>query len=155
MKLFNTPLLRRQSASFDVADETIRAAAQIIDGWASSLKSSGLSITKETSVQGPFFLTKIFFQDCLGYKLQGGGDATYHLIPELSIGQDSADAGLGFYSRNLKTDLAVVELKDAGTSLDKKQLGRARKETPVEQATGTPIKKSTPANGLSFPTSAR
>lgn len=131
LKLFNTPLVRRQSAGFEVADETIEAARTIIEHWAWELKHGDVDKTNEKSVQGPF-LTKIF-QDCLGYRQQGGGEHVYHLIAELPIKHDAADAGLGFYSTDLKTDLAVVELKDARTSLDKKQLGRERKETPVEQ----------------------
>lgn len=131
MKLFNVPLLRRRSANFEVTDETINAATEIIKRWVWSLKNTDLSKTKEVSAQGPF-LTKIF-QDCLGYVQQGGGEEVHHLVAELSIKQDAADAGLGFYTSTLKTTIAVVELKDAETSLDKKQLSRPGKETPVEQ----------------------
>lgn len=131
MKLFDAPLLRREAANFDVPDEVIAQATDVIKKWVWSLRNSDLAKTKEVSVQGPF-LTKIF-QDCLGYIQQGGGQEVHHLVAELSVKQDAADAGLGFYSSTIKTDLVVVELKDAQTSLDKKQIGRARKETPVEQ----------------------
>lgn len=109
-----------------------QAASKVIDSWVWSLENSDLDKTKEVSVQGPF-LTRIF-GDSLGYEQAGGGVETHHLVAELGIKQDSADAGLGFYTSTLKTTRAVVELKDAHTSLDKKQIGRANKETPVEQA---------------------
>lgn len=131
MKLFDAPLLRREAANGGISEEVIAPAIEVIKKWVWSLRNSDLAKTKEVSVQGPF-LTRIF-QDCLGYQQQGGGQDVHHLIAELSVNQDAADAGLGFYSATLKTDLVVVELKDAQTSLDKKQIGRARKETPVEQ----------------------
>lgn len=132
MKLFNGPLLRRFAANFELSEDVFQAASKVIDSWVWSLENSDLDKTKEVSVQGPF-LTRIF-GDSLGYEQAGGGVETHHLVAELGIKQDSADAGLGFYTSTLKTTRVVVELKDAHTSLDKKQISRANRESPVEQA---------------------
>lgn len=141
MKLFNGPLLRRRAASVDISDAVVEHATQVIGKWVWSLQNSDLAKTKEVSVQGPF-LTKIF-GECLGYDQLGGGTEIHHMVAELGVKQDSADAGLGFYSSALKTTRAVVELKDAQTSLDARQIGRANKETPVEQAFRYAFKEAT------------
>ena len=132
MRLFHGPTLSKRAESAELPEETLAAAIKVIQRWVRSLEHSDLEKTKEVTVQGPF-LGRIF-GDCLGYEQAGGGYETHHLVAELGIKQDSADAGLGFYTATLKTTRVVVELKDAQTSLDKKQIGRARNETPVEQA---------------------
>ena len=132
MRLFYGPTLSKRAAIAELSDEKLAAGINVIGKWVWSLQHSDLDKTKEVSVQGPF-LSRIF-GDCLGYEQAGGGFETHHLVAELGIKQDSADAGLGFYTATLKTTRVVVELKDANTSLDKKQIGRARNETPVEQA---------------------
>lgn len=132
MRLFYGPTLSKRAASAELADERLAAGTEVISKWVWSLQNSDLDKTKEVSVQGPF-LSRIF-EDCLGYEQAGGGLETHHLVAELGIKQDSADAGLGFYTANLKTTRVVIELKDAHTDLDRKQIGRARNETPVEQA---------------------
>jgi hypothetical protein len=132
LRLFYGPTLSKRAASAELSDDALAAAMEVIKGWVWDLRNTDLEKTKEVSVQGPF-LSRIF-GDCLGYQQAGGGFGTHHLVAELGIQQDSADAGLGFYTATLKTTRVVVELKDATTSLDKKQIGRARNETPVEQA---------------------
>lgn len=141
MKLFNGPLLRRRSASVEIPDAVVEHATKVIGKWVWSLQNSDLAKTKEVSVQGPF-LSKIF-GECLGYDQLGGGTDVHHMVAELGVKQDSADAGLGFYSSALKTTRVVVELKDAQTSLDARQIGRASKETPVEQAFRYAYKEAT------------
>lgn len=132
MRLFYGPTLSKHAESAELSEDALAAGIKVVGGWVWSLQNSDLDKTKEVSVQGPF-LSKIF-GDCLGYEQAGGGNETHHLVAELGIQQDAADAGLGFYTASLKTTRVVVELKDAHTSLDKKQIGRARHETPVEQA---------------------
>lgn len=141
LKLFNGPLLRRRAANVDIPDAVVERATKIIGGWVKSLQTSDLARTKEVSVQGPF-LARIF-GECLGYDQLGGGAEMHHLVAELGVKQDSADAGLGFYSSTLKTTRVVVELKDAQTSLDARQISRANKETPVEQAFRYAFKEAT------------
>lgn len=132
MRLFYGPTLSKRAEIAELPEEHLAKAIKVIEGWVWELQHSDLDKTKETSVQGPFLFR--IFGDCLGYEQAGGGFETHHLVAELGIKQDSADAGLGFYMATLKTTRVVVELKDAHTSLDKKQIGRARNETPVEQA---------------------
>jgi hypothetical protein len=132
VKLFNGPLLRRRVAEFMVAHERLDKGTNIIANWAKSLGAEGgIGTTKELSVQGQFLIR--IFEDCLGYTTQSAGNQEYSLTQEISIKSDSADGGLGFYGVSDARTIVVIELKDAKTSLDKKQLGRDRKETPVEQ----------------------
>lgn len=131
MKLFNSPLLRRRSAAFEISDDQIVKSQKIIQNWVWSLQNSDMGTTKEKSVQSQF-LARIL-EDCLGYSTQSAGAAIYSLIPELSVTGGSADAALGFYSKTHSETIVTVELKDASTALDKKQIGRERRETPVEQ----------------------
>lgn len=128
--LLSSKLVNARSRLVDLSAEHIQAARQTLAQWA----ATDLSKTKEKTVQAQFLIR--IMTDCLGYGLQTSGREEWHLTPEISIQGDSADAGLGFYSAD-KTSaktLVVVELKDAATSLDKKQMGRDRKESPIEQA---------------------
>jgi type I restriction-modification system DNA methylase subunit len=132
VKLFSGPLLRRKVAEGTVAREQLDKGTRIISHWDRSLAAeAGIGTTKELSAGGQFLIR--IFEDCLGYSTQSAGHQQYTLTPEISIKSEDADGGLGFYGRPDERTIVVIELKDAKTSLDKKQLGRDRKETPVEQ----------------------
>lgn len=128
--LLNSKLVAARSQLVDLNAENIKTARQILSQWV----STDLSKTKEKNVQAQFLIR--IMSDCLGYGLQTSGQEQWNLTPEISIQGDSADGGLGFYSteKSASKTIVVVELKDAATSLDKKQLGRDRKESPIEQA---------------------
>jgi hypothetical protein len=133
VKLFNGPLLRRRTAEFQISSVQLEKSTTIIANWVSSLRADkGIGTTREISVQGQFLIR--IFEDCLGYSTQSAGHQQYTLTQEISIKADSADGGLGFYGTSAEKTLVVIELKDARTSLDRKQLARDRKETPVEGA---------------------
>jgi hypothetical protein len=132
VKLFNGPLLRSRVAECMVAREQLDKGTRIISHWARSLDAEAdISITRELSVKGQFLIR--IFEDCLGYTTQSAGHQQYTLTPEISTKSGSADGGLGFYSGPDERTIVVIELKDAKTSLEVRQSGRDRFQTPVEQ----------------------
>ena len=128
--LLSNKLVATRSQLVDLNAENIKSARQILAQWV----ATDLSKTKEKNIQAQFLVRII--SDCLGYGLQTSGQNQWNLTPEITIQGDSADGGLGFYStdKDASKTIVVVELKDAATSLDKKQMGRERKESPIEQA---------------------
>ncbi len=70
----------------------------------------------------------------MGYTTQIDGNEIYTMKQEPSTEVDATnpDGSLGFYGSENITRI-VIELKDAKTPLDKKQVGRENKLTPVEQ----------------------
>jgi len=135
MNLFNQKLLRERIARFDFpTGEKAAQIEKVIAGWQQSLKDSDLSKTKEKSIQGLFLIK--FFEEILGYTSQIAGKEEWNLIqhPASEVDAQEPDGSLGFYSKNEKITKAVIELKDAKTLLDKKQTGREKGYTPIEQA---------------------
>lgn len=109
---------------------------QIIRRWRKSCLQGDLNQTKETEIQGAFMMQ--IFDQILGYSSVTSTDTDYyHQKQEFNSALDAseADGGLGFFSavHKVRDVRAVVELKDATTSLDKKQ-NRSSHLTPVEQA---------------------
>lgn len=103
--------------------------------WCIAANDTNLDKIKETAVQGTF-MTRVFNQ-ILGYTEIIDNGECYNQERENKTKLDSteADAALGYFNiSNGKKDVrAVVELKSAGTPLDKKQ-NRNNHLTPVEQA---------------------
>lgn len=135
MNLFNQKLCRERIARFDFpTEEKVAQIQKIIAGWQYALKDSDLSRTKEKSVQGSFLMR--FFEEILGYSSQGGGKDEWTLIqhPASEVDAQEPDGSLGFFTKGEKITKAVIELKDAKTLLDKKQSGREKGYTPIEQA---------------------
>ncbi|HVB23526.1 MAG TPA: N-6 DNA methylase [Ktedonobacteraceae bacterium] len=135
MNLFNQKLCRERIARFDFpTGEQAAQIEKIIANWQYSLKDSDLSKTKEIGVQ-ELFLIK-FFEEVLGYASQVAGKDEWNLIqhPTSEVDAQEPDGSLGFFTKGEKLTRAVIELKDAKTSLDKKQTSRDKKYTPIEQA---------------------
>lgn len=135
MNLFNKKLLAQHVARYEYpSGDKLEEIQKILHGWQKALKDSNLDRTKETGIQGQF-LSK-FFETILGYDTQTSGNELWHLNqePKTEVDAQEADGSLGFFTKSSEKTLAVIELKDAKTSLDKKQSGRAGKLTPVEQA---------------------
>lgn len=135
MNLFNQKLCRERIARFDFpSGEKAAQIEKIIKGWQHSLKDSDLAKTKEKSIQGSFLVR--FFEEILGYAAQTSGTQEWNLIqhPKSEVDAQEPDASLGFFTKEEKTTKAVIELKDAKTLLDKKQTGREKGYTPIEQA---------------------
>lgn len=135
MNLINKRLLAQKIQAFEFpTGEKQALTKKLLEGWQKALKDSDLERTKEKSVQGKFLNT--FFEDILGYTDVTTGQNEWTLIQHPRIEHDSMepDGSLGWFTTDQKLTRAVIELKDAKTSLDKKQLSRAGKYTPIEQA---------------------
>jgi len=135
MNLFNKKLLNQQIARFEFpSNKDLEGIQQRIKNWQTALKDSDLNKTKEVSIQGDFLTN--FFHIILGYAKQTEGKQEWNLIqePTTEVDSQTADGSLGIFTKDDKKTLAVIELKDAKTSLDKKQHGRVGKMTPIEQA---------------------
>lgn len=103
--------------------------------WCNATAEQHLDRTKETTVQGAF-MTRLFNQ-VFGYLEVVDDTDCYNQERESKTILDTteSDGALGFFYKTTgKKDVRVViELKDARTSLDKKQ-NRSNHLTPVEQA---------------------
>ncbi|MBO6036373.1 MAG: N-6 DNA methylase, partial [Acetobacter sp.] len=133
--LLNQKLLKSRIEKFHFPENEKRQKIEkIISAWQKSFKESDLSKAKETSLQGKFFAK--FFCEILGYTTQDDGNEVWTLKQEAKTEVDGkeADGSLGFYSKTSEKTRCVIELKDAQQPLDKKQLTRESKQTPVEQA---------------------
>ena len=133
--LLNQKLLKSCIEKFHFPENEKRQKSEkIISAWQKSFKDSDLSKAKETSLQGKFFAK--FFCEILGYTTQDDSNEVWTLKQEAKTEVDGkeADGSLGFYSKTSEKTRCVIELKDAQKPLDKKQLTRESKQTPVEQA---------------------
>jgi type I restriction-modification system DNA methylase subunit len=87
------------------------------------------------ALQGAF-LSKLFI-GLLGYTDALGGRSPFTLSQAVTTEVDAteADGTLGWFSApGIGSTIAVVELKDARTNLDKRQLSRPDRLTPIDQA---------------------
>lgn len=134
MNLFNKRILeeRIKRFSFPVGNHQ-KIINNIIIGWQVALSQHNLDKTKEKSVQGEFLIK--FFESVLGYTSHTSGKSEWNLIssPKTEVDSQEADGSLGFFTIEQNITKAVIELKDAKTSLGKKQIGREKGYTPIEQ----------------------
>lgn len=133
--LFNKKLLQAHLNNFDFPKDYDFARVQkILGNWQESIRNGNYDKTKETQVQSAF-LSK-FFGVILGYTEMHESHDEWYLINEAKTEIDStkADGALGYFSKNKNITRAVIELKDANTSLDKKQSTRKDYDSPVSQA---------------------
>lgn len=135
MNLFNKKILNQRIAnySFPTAGKA-EDISKLIIGWQKALKDSDLSKTKEKSIQGKFL--SVFFEQILGYQDKTSGTDQWTLVaePKTEVDAQTADGAIGFFSKDENLTVGAIELKDAKTSLDKKQKGREKGYSPVEQA---------------------
>lgn len=131
MNIFNKRLLDSKLHNFKLPDNYDKEKAiKHIRDLQHFLKNEA-SRTKETAIQG-LFLQRIF-EDILKYDSQLSGKKEHFLKIEPKTEADNTrpDGSLGIYGETSKT-FAVIELKDANTTLDSKQYGRSSQLTPVE-----------------------
>lgn len=104
-------------------------------GLVDSLEAGWIDQSTEVALQGAF-LSKLFI-GLLGYTDALGGRSPFTLSQAVTTEVDAteADGTLGWFSApGIGSTSAVVELKDARTNLDKRQLSRPDRLTPVDQA---------------------
>jgi type I restriction-modification system DNA methylase subunit len=102
--------------------------------WASAYAENDIENTKEISLQATF-LNRVFV-NVLGYTDQGAGRSPWTLEahPTTDVNARFPDGSLGFFSaQHPPVTRAVIELKDALTDLDAKQMSRVDRLSPVEQ----------------------
>lgn len=137
MNIINKKLLQQKYNSFGFpTGEKHQKIKDLIDKWQFALKDRNLDKTNEIGVQGKFLQT--FFDEILGYpydtsvaKTESEWNLKQH--PQIDSGTGIPDGSLGFFTKDTSDTRVVIELKDARTSLDKKQ-HRDGNLTPVEQA---------------------
>ncbi len=107
-----------------------------IEIWQENIYSGKIAHAKEEELK-PLFLT-LFFGDVLGYDYKKAEEWNLGLENKASYDNSKADAALGFFKIKDKNELekdvrAVIEIKDARTTLDKPQNRPDFKGSAVEQ----------------------
>lgn len=134
--------LLADAARTDAREHAQRADADTKRRWQEearrlvrSLDAAALADSTEVALQGAF-LDAIFVR-LLGYHGAFSGRVPFTLTAEIKTEVDAteADGALGWFSSpGVGRTIAVIELKDARTSLDRRQLSRRDRLTPVDQA---------------------
>jgi hypothetical protein len=131
--LFNARVLRNVlRGERDRGVEPPAAAIAAMDHWIDQLQRGVLNRLTESSAEQTF--NSEIFGTVLGYE-QIGRVVEASLMPKRSSGRDTPDFVLGRFDLTAGVEewAAVGEIKDAKTDLDQPQVGRANRETPVEQ----------------------
>jgi type I restriction-modification system DNA methylase subunit len=115
----------------DVPD--LAAVRQRVADWQISFHNK--TILKQSEIQLQKEFLQNFFADCLGYRTKIGRP-DWELDAEFTTAVDGtrADGYLGFFSPDAQKTVAVIELKDATTDLDRPQNRKNDRRTPIEQA---------------------
>ena len=105
----------------------------MIENFSLELESGKIQSLKEEEIKSRFVNT--FFGDVLGYNYGNSNKWLLREEKKSKVNGTKPDAVLGYLFKDKKDDdvRAVIEIKDAKTSLDDKQ-NRVKSFTPVEQA---------------------
>ena len=128
-KLFKDRIIKEKIQNLVIPDFEYKI--KIAQGWLNAFKDGSLQKKTETQCEQAF--NNDFFVKILDYV--AFPSITYTIQPKDSVeigGGQKPDATLGFYKDNIKRTIAVVEIKDANTSLDKAQY-RMGGLTPIQQ----------------------
>lgn len=133
--LFNQRVLRslveQETASGVAPSDTAR---ERMLHWIEQLERGALDRVSESTAEQTF--NNEIFGTVLGYS-QFGERVEHTLLPKRTgtSGRDTPDFVLGHFDLTARREewFAVGEIKNSRTDLDQPQLGRANKETPVEQ----------------------
>jgi len=141
MKLHNTifstkELNSKAKAAFPNGIPNFDEKIKKIENWQENIYSGKITSLNEEELK-PLFLS-LFFGEILDYDLQNPNVWNLYLESKTSFDTTKADAALGFFSLNEKQEIekdirAVVEIKDARTTLDKPQYRADFKGSAVEQ----------------------
>ncbi len=127
--LFSKTIVSEAIRNIEISD--IEKKISIFQGWLDMYNS--WSLQKKSEKEFEWVYNESFFGEILGYTSLLNGEYTREKEPRNVSNGQKPDIGLGFYSSESHTTQAIVELKDAGTSLDRPQQ-RAGNLTPVQQA---------------------
>lgn len=136
LRLFNSRILRNIVQAEITNGLLLPALAKArIAHWVGQLERGVLDRMSESSAEQTF--NNEIFGTVLGYE-QFGTAIESTLLPKRAApsGRDTPDFVLGRFdvSAGVEQWAAVGEIKNAKTDLDHPQVGRANRETPVEQA---------------------
>lgn len=128
--LFKNKIIREKIESFEIPD--FEQKLLLIKSWSDAYVSGELQKKNETQSEQAF--NQDFFVNILGYT--AFPKENYTIQPKDNVemgGGQIPDATLGYFNNGYKRVIAVVEIKDANTSLDKSQR-REGSLSPVQQA---------------------
>ncbi len=105
--------------------------------WQENIDSGKIIKQKEEELQSLFLYT--FFGDILGYDYKNSTEWNLSIETRTQFDAKKSDGALGYFKINKQNNInqdirAVIELKNARTSLDKPQNRKNFKGSPVEQA---------------------
>lgn len=109
---------------------------KIVENWQQNISSGKYINAKEEEIK-PLFLTQ-FFGEILGYDYNNSTDWNLRFENKTSLDSTKSDGALGFFkirnNEEIQKDVkAVIEIKDARTTLDKPQNRKDFKGSAVEQ----------------------
>lgn len=128
-KLFKNKAIRKDLEKFEIPN--FENKIDIVKKWLEAYKSKALHKKTESQCEQAF--NQSFFVELLGYTTFP--NEIYTIDPKASTeasGQ-KPDAALGYYSPEKNRTLAVVEIKDVNTTLDRSQK-REGNLSPIQQA---------------------
>lgn len=126
----------KAKAAFPLGIPALEEKIKKIESWQENIYSGKISSMKEEELK-PLFLS-LFFGEVLGYDLNNPIAWDLNLENKTAFDSTKSDAALGFFSidenKKIEKDLrAVIEVKDARTTLDKTQYRADFKGSAVEQ----------------------
>ena len=128
--LFKNKIIKTELEKFEIQD--LESRISVIKNWMDFYDKGELQKKTETQCEQAF--NQDIFINILGYKSLPAD--VYNIIPKDTVdakGGQKPDATLGYFDGNNKRVVAVVEIKDANTPLDKSQR-RDGNLTPIQQA---------------------
>nr|WP_315221568.1 type IIL restriction-modification enzyme MmeI [uncultured Flavobacterium sp.] len=132
--LFTEDFLSNYIPDFKLTNvPNIRLGRYIIDSLTNELRSGKIENAKEEEFKSRFL--NEFFGDILGFNYGNSNHWTIREEAKTNLDGTKPDGVLGFFSKHKDNNdvRAVIEIKDAGTDLDKKQK-RADSKSAVAQA---------------------
>ncbi len=126
--LFSKIVLKDALKNISIAD--MESKITILQEWNAMYQKWELQKKKETAFEATY--SEKLFGAILGYSDVSGGVYTREKHPKNQSNGQTCDIGLGYYSAGKNETQAVVELKDAGTSIDRPQQ-REGNMTPIQQ----------------------
>ena len=128
--LFKNKIIREKVERYEIPDFEQKIA--LVKQWSDAYKNDELQKKNETQCEQAF--NQDFFIHILGYS--AFPKENYTIQPKDNVesgGGQMPDATLGYFNKENKRVVAVVEIKDANTSLDKSQY-REGSLSPIQQA---------------------
>ncbi|MDH3324939.1 MAG: hypothetical protein OEL89_04840, partial [Candidatus Peregrinibacteria bacterium] len=128
-KLFKNKIIQKKLEKYEIPELENKLA--VINKWHEMYKAGKLQKQTETQCEQAF--NKDIFQDVLGYKDFTHDEYNLQVQQSTEVSGQRPDATLGYFTKEKERVVAVCEIKDVNTSLDKSQK-REGNLSPVQQA---------------------